>query len=381
MFSRFAGASLSHSSPKPLLRARYDSAVDLGVLGPDSAQEEAVGILQKLATHLEAYHPATQGLFGSLLSRKSPSPRGLYLYGDVGRGKSMLMDLFFDSVKAGRKRRVHFHQFMLEAHARLHKLQSGPFDVDGILPQLARDLAREAWLLCFDEFHVSNIADAMILGRLFTALFEEGTVIVATSNWPPDELYKNGLQRDRFVPFIGVLKQHMDVHRLAGTTDHRYARMHGTPSYFYPLGAETTERLAGIFAQLTDQAAPEPLALPVQGRSLAVPRAAKGVAFFTFGELCSQPLGAADFLALAECFHTVLLNGVPRLKAEQRNETLRFMTLIDALYEAKVKLFMAADAPPAELYKEGEHAFAFKRTASRLVEMQSEDYRRLAHLG
>jgi len=287
------------------------------------------------------------------------------------------MDMFFASVNVQKKRRVHFHQFMLEIHQRLHAAQT----LDDVLPHVARDIAAEAWLLCFDEFHVSNIADAMILGRLFEALFNAGVIIVATSNWPPDELYKNGLQRERFFPFIDLIKQKMIVYELGGDVDHRYERMRGLQTYFTPLGDEATRKLQGIFLQLTDEAEPETILLPVQGRTLKIVHAAKGVGFFNFEELCTEALGPADYLAIAKCLHTVLVDEVPKFTAERRNETLRFMTLIDALYEAKVKFFMAASAAPDKLAPTGEHKFAFQRTVSRLMEMQGEEYRQQRHAG
>jgi cell division protein ZapE len=367
---------------KSPLRARYESCLSIGVLRPDPAQEETVGILQALADRLKEYRPpAARGALANFLHDTPPAPKGLYLYGDVGRGKSMLMDLFFDSANIAKKRRVHFHQFMLEVHARLHDLQKGAVEAEGILPRLARDLAKEAWLLCFDEFHVGNIADAMILGRLFSGLFEHGAVVVATSNWAPDELYKNGLQRDRFLPFIDLIKTRMQMHQLQGAVDHRTEQLRGTANYFTPLGPATTGTLETIFHQLTGGAPAEPLSLPVQGRTVDVPRAARGIAFFTFEELCDRPLGAADYLAIAECFSTVLIDGVPPLSAERRDETARFTTLIDALYEAKTKLFMAAASAPEQLAPAGEWSFAFQRTASRLIEMQSEEYRQKPHLG
>ena len=360
------------------LRASYQARIATGELRPDPAQGEALMLLENFAARLDGYRPPPRG-WKRLFARRHPLPAsGVYLYGDVGRGKSMLMELFYGAVNVAKKRRVHFHQFMLEIQERLYRLQN-EHAVD-ILPGVAREIAEECWLLCFDEFHVSNIADAMILGRLFSSLFAEGVVMVATSNWAPDELYKNGLQRERFLPFIDLIKRRMIVHRLAGNTDHRYEQLRDLPSFFTPLGEEATRRLQGIFLQLTHEAPPEMLTLPVQGRSLRIMHAANGVGFFNFDELCKATLGPADFLALAECLHTVIIDGVPKLKAEQRNETLRFMTLIDALYEAHVKLFMAAEVPPEKLAPEGEHAFAFQRTASRLREMQGAAWRTQAHL-
>jgi cell division protein ZapE len=359
----------------------YAALVHDKKLRSDPAQDKAVRVFGALAAELDNYRPsAERSVFTRWLHPIMP-PKGLYLYGDVGRGKSMLMDLFFGQVNVAKKRRVHFHQFMLEVHARLHQLNIGPEQAEGVLPRVAHDIAKEAWLLCFDEFHVGNIADAMILGRLFEALFARGVVVVATSNWPPDELYKNGLQRDRFVPFIALIKQRMNVHRMDGKIDHRYEQMRGTPCYFTPLGPDASAKLHMIFRQLTSDAMPAPLKLPVQGRVLDVANAARGVAMFTFEDLCTKPLGSADFIAIAECFSAVLIDEVPQLSPERRNESTRFTTLIDALYEAKVKLYMAAAAAPEKLCPAGDLAFAFQRTASRLVEMQSEEYRRQPHLG
>lgn len=362
----------------PLLLSLYQSRVSAGELKADTAQTVALGVLQKLMEQLEGYKPATQSWWP--WGRDKSPPRGLYMYGDVGRGKSMLMDLFFDNVQVARKRRVHFHRFMLEIHDRLHRYQNSG-SVDNVLPHLAEELAKETWLLCFDEFHVSNIADAMILGRLFGALFDAGVVVFVTSNWPVDELYKGGLQRDRFLPFIELIKQRMDIYCLNGEVDHRFEHLRGLGNYLTPLGAANSGQLRKVFAELTGGAGPARMELPVQGRSVDVPRAAKGVALFTFEELCSRPLGAADFLAIATCFHTVLIDGVPQLSAEQRNETVRFTTLIDALYEAKVQLFVAAAVLPEQICIEGTQAFTFQRTVSRLAEMQTEEYRHQRHLG
>lgn len=364
-----------------MLHKAYEARLAAGELRLDPAQQQAMLVFEGLAQQLDGYSLAKRaGLWRFFSGRgKSPGISGLYLYGDVGRGKSTLMDMFFGAVNVAKKRRVHFHQFMLEIQARLHKLQTN--QTDDILPQLARDLAKETWLLCFDEFHVGHIADAMILGRLFSALFEAGVVIVSTSNWPPDQLYKNGLQRDRFLPFIDLIKQRMTVHCMNGDVDHRYEQTRSVQAYLSPLGDETTRQLQGLFLQLTDDAPPETIDLPVQGRVLKITHTAKGVGFFNFEELCGQPMGAADFLAIAECLHTVILDGVPMLSSERRNETVRFTTLIDTLYEAKVKLFMAAEASPHQICTSGDQAFAFQRTVSRLMEMQGEEYRRKPHLG
>jgi cell division protein ZapE len=257
---------------------------------------------------------------------------------------------------------------------------AGVKSVDEAIPEFARRLAAEAVLLCFDEFHVTDIADAMILGRLFTTLFELGVVVVATSNWAPDLLYKDGLQRDRFLPFIALLKQKLDVLALDGGTDYRLDRLKGVPVYYHPLNAETDRHLAEAFAHLTDQHPGEATHLLVQGRRIEIPRSAKGVAWVDFWDLCAKPFGSADFLAIATHFHTVILDDVPVMSSHQRNESRRFTNLIDALYEHRVNVIIAADGPAETLYTEGAHAFEFQRTVSRLMEMQAEDYLTKPHL-
>ncbi len=297
------------------------------------------------------------------------------MFGGVGRGKSMLMDIFFDSASVALKQRVHFHAFMAQVHDRLHawrqKTKGSKADP---LPELAAELAEEAWLLCFDEFHVVNIADAMILARLFTGLFDLGVVVVATSNFPPDRLYEGGLQRERFLPFIDLLKQRLDVLELDGLLDYRLARLRELEVYHQPLGAAADAALEAAFARLTEGAAVAPDSLTVKGRSLEVPAAARGVARFGFAELCERPLGAEDYLALAQRYHTVVLAGVPMLTPERRDAARRFMVLIDALYEQRCNLIVSAEAAPEALYPEGGGAFEFQRTVSRLNEMQSKDY-------
>lgn len=363
----------------------YRARVAAADLRGDPAQELAAEKLQSLANALKEYSPRRPGSwkerFG-LARRAEEPPAGLYIFGDVGRGKSMLMDLFFAAAPVANKRRVHFHEFMLEIHARLHKLRTANGKrADDLLPAIARDIAGEAWLLCFDELHVVNIADAMLLGRLFETLFAEGVIVVATSNWPPDDLYKGGLQRELFLPFIALVKAKLDVLHLEGRTDYRMARLMSMKVYHTPLGLAADRALDHAFRDLTDNAPAAPRVLDVLGRKLAVSAAAKGVARFTFAELCERPLGAADFLAIAEAFHTVILAGIPRLVPERRDTTKRFATLVDVLYERKVKLVCSAAVAPQDIHPEGEHAFEFRRTASRLMEMQSVEYLEAAKAG
>jgi cell division protein ZapE len=360
---------------------RYRSLIHGGELRLDPLQEAAATRLDRLARELEAAAAPASANGGGFLARlgfgrdqaSTAAPRGVYLHGGVGRGKSMLMDLFAAEVRGVALRRVHFHEFMLEVQRRLHALrQAGP--AEDPLKTLAADIAMEQRLLCFDEFHVVNIADAMILGRLFESLFERGLVVVATSNWPPDRLYENGLNRDRFVPFIALLKTKVDVVALDGPADYRLERLRDLPVYHYPLGDEADAALNTAFAAFADGAAAAPFDLPVGTRTLRVPTAAAGIARFAFADLCNRPLGAADYLALTERFHTLFLDGVPILAPNRRNEARRFMTLIDALYERRMMLFLSAEAPAEQLYPTGDGAFEFQRTASRLLEMQSRDW-------
>jgi cell division protein ZapE len=362
----------SPAGPLALLRARQEA----GGLVHDPAQQLAAEKLQSLWRALGDYAPASgeQGWRQRLgLARRGgeAAPVGLYIFGAVGRGKSMLMDIFFDAAPVAKKRRVHFHAFMAEVHARIHARRKAKGDPIG---PVALALAAEATLLCFDEFQVADIADAMILGRLFAALFDAGVVVVATSNRAPDELYKDGLQRERFLPFIAMLKERLDVLELEGARDYRRARLAGRPVYFTPADARAHAALAAAFAELTGGAAAAPRTIPVLGRTLHVPRAAKGVAWFTFAELCQEALGPADYLALCRSYRGFILEGIPRLGAEQRNEAKRFNTFIDALYEARGTLVASAAVAPDQIYGAGEGDFEFQRTVSRLIEMQSAEY-------
>jgi cell division protein ZapE len=350
----------------------YRALVAKGELKSDAAQEAAARRLQTLATALRRYRPGRSFLFGQ---RKAP--RGLYLWGDVGRGKSLLMDLFFAGVPLAKKSRVHFNAFMVDVHARIHaERQKGG---DDPIPPVARAIAANATLLCFDEFQVTDVADAMILGRLFQQFFAFGVVVVATSNTPPGRLYMGGLNRELFLPFIAMLEQSLDVMELRGALDYRLHRMSGLDIYITPLGPEADARMDAAWRRLTDTAKGAPQTLPVLGRPLRVPQAAKGVARFSFDDLCAQPLAAPDYLALAHHFHTLLIDRIPQMGGERRNEARRFIVLIDTLYDEGVKLICSAAAAPDALYTDGDGADAFRRTASRLVEMGSRDYLKRGH--
>ena len=351
---------------------RYRALVTRGELEPDPAQESAARRLQALAGQLRNYHPGPILFFGLRIP-----PRGLYLWGDVGRGKSMLMDLFFEIAPLARKSRVHFNAFMVETHARIHaERQKG---ADDPIPPVARAIAANVTLLCFDEFQVGDVADAMILGRLFQHLFELGIVVVATSNTPPDRLYEGGLNRQLFLLFIAMLQAKLDVVELDGAVDYRMQRMSGLDAYITPLGADADSRMDAAWQRLTDTKHGEPQALAILGRTLRVPQAAKGVARFAFDELCARPLAADDCLAIARHFHTLLIDRIPLMGADMRNQARRFTVLVDTLYDEGAKLICSAAAEPDELYEAGDGADAFRRAASRLVEMRSRDYLRRGH--
>ena len=363
---------------------RYAALVTAGELKPDPEQAAAAARLDALQQVLER-PVAKPGVLSRLLGSKPPEPpRGLYLWGGVGRGKSMLMDLFHDTLNVATKRRAHFHEFMLDVHARL-RVERAKERGDPI-PPVAEAIAREARVLAFDEMVVNNSADAMIMSRLFTALIGDfGVTVVTTSNRAPQDLYKDGLNREHFLPFIALIQTRLDVVGLNGPTDYRLARMQGVGTWHVPNGPEATGQVREAFFRLTDYPPEDSLHVPAGsldlggGRVLHVPKSLKGVAVFSFKRLCGEARGAADYLAIARHYHSVILVGVPQLGPDQRNEAARFVTLIDALYEHKVKLIATADGEPAELYPAGDGRFEFERTASRLIEMQSQDYLALGH--
>jgi len=363
--------------------AAYDRLVASGELKPDPEQRGAAVRLDRLQEELEAA-PPRGSLLWRIAGRKPDSPRGVYLWGAVGRGKSMLMDLFHDNLATAAKRRAHFHEFMLDVHARLReerKKESG----DPIAP-VAAAIADETQVLCFDEMVVNNSADAMIMSRLFTALIaDRGVTIVTTSNRAPQDLYKNGLNREHFLPFIGLIEARLRVQTLNGPTDYRLERMQGVGTWHVPVGPESTAKVREAFFRLTDYPPEDSEHVPSceldvgGGRTMHVPKSLKGVAVFSFKRLCGEARGAADYLAIARRYHTVILVGIPQLGPENRNEAARFVQLIDALYEHKVKLLAAADAEPDALYPEGDGRFEFQRTVSRLEEMRSETYLAQGH--
>lgn len=365
---------------KPLMLSvtgRYDALVAAGELRSDTDQATAVAALAKVQTELEAAPPRGSTIW-RFLGRKPDPARGLYLWGGVGRGKSMLMDLFFDSVQIKRKRRAHFHEFMLETHARL-KAERVKEEGDPIPPIVAA-LADEAHVLCFDEMVVNNMADAAIMSRLFAGLIAAGVTVVTTSNRHPDDLYKDGLNRQLFLPFIALVKDRLDIVTLDGPTDYRRDRLGSGKIWLVPNGPEATAALSETFFRMTDYPPEDRAHVPALemdlggGRMLHVPKALKGVAVFSFKRLCVEARGAADYLAIARRFHTVIIVGIPVLGPHNRNEAARFVTLIDALYEYRVKFLASADAVPDHLYPQGDGRFEFDRTVSRLMEMQSEDY-------
>jgi cell division protein ZapE len=353
--------------------AQLDARIAAGDLQPDQIQQMAARRLDGLAETLADWNRARRrsivGLFGGV---GPGAPNGLYIWGKVGRGKTMLMDLFFEAVDFAPKRRVHFHAFMAEVHELIGLARkNNPGDP---IQEVAKALAKSARLLCFDEFHVTDIADAMILGRLFAALFERQVVVVATSNVPPEGLYKDGLNRQLFVPFIELLRTKANVMELVSAKDYRLEKLAGHPLYFTPLGPAAEASVRAAFQRISGATRGLPTELEVKGRMVPVPEAEDGVAKFEFDDLCMKPLGALDYLAIARAFHTVVIANVPALDRQRRAEARRFITLIDTLYDARVGLVISAATQPDAIYPAGDEAFLFERTASRLIEMRSEAY-------
>jgi cell division protein ZapE len=362
---------------------RYRHMVETGAVERDYAQEEVAAALDRLIGEIASKRLAAKSsslgwLFGK--KRKPEAVKGLYIHGAVGRGKTMLMDLFFELVPVRRKRRVHFNDFMADVQDRIQKQRlarkNGETKEDDPIPPVAKVLAEEAWVLCFDEFTVTDIADAMILSRLFSALFAHGVVLVATSNVVPDGLYRDGLNRQLFLPFIVLLKNHAEVVSLDAMKDYRLDRVNRLPVYLTPADAAADRQMDVAWRAMTGGHVPAPAEITVKGRHLAVPKAAGRAARFSFHDLCEKPLGARDYLAIAGRYDTIFVDHVPVLAEARRNEAKRFILLIDTLYDHKIRLVMSAEAQPQELYagKRGTEAFEFDRTASRLMEMQSRDW-------
>ena len=375
------------STPAETFGNQYQSLISSGAIEPDPAQAEVADAFAALEARLANYKPPRKnGLFGRLFADKNGGPpHGLYVHGEVGRGKTMLMDLFFQASPVSHKRRAHFHEFMADVHERIYayrqEIAQGQLANADVIALTASAIFEEAWLLCFDEFHVTDIADAMILGRLFAKLFELGTAVVATSNVAPEDLYKGGLNRALFLPFIAQISAHMDVMRLDARTDFRLEKLAGVKMWLVPPDADAAAALDKAWAKLTGKAPCRPRDIPIKGRTLHVPCSSHGVARFSFTDLCEKPLAASDYLRLARDYHTILVDRVPVMDYPERNAAKRFITLIDTLYDNAVKLMASAAADPLSLYlaTDGNEANEFKRTSSRLIEMSSESYLALPH--
>ena len=375
------------SSPPATFLGQYEALVASGTIEPDAAQREVAQAFGDLEQRLSRYKPQRkQGLFGRLFADKdSAPPRGLYVHGEVGRGKTMLMDLFFQHSPVEHKRRAHFHEFMAEVHERIYgfrqQIARGEIPDGDVIALTANAIFEQAWLLCFDEFHVTDIADAMILGRLFTRLFEFGTVVVATSNVAPADLYKGGLNRSLFLPFIAQITEYMTVLRLDARTDFRLEKLAGVKMWLVPADTAASAALDKAWASMTGHAPCRARDISIKGRNLHVPCSAHGVARFGFADICEQPLAASDYLRLARDYHTIMIDRIPVMDYGERNAAKRFITLIDTLYDNGVKLMASAEADPLSLYlaSDGVEANEFKRTSSRLIEMGSESYLGLPH--
>ena len=375
------------TKPSDTFRSQYQDLISSGAIELDAAQAEVVDAFATLEQKLAGYKPPRKhGLLGRLFADKNGGPpRGLYIHGEVGRGKTMLMDLFFQSSPVEHKRRAHFHEFMAEVHERIYsyrqEIARGELANADVIALTAQAIFDEAWLLCFDEFHVTDIADAMILGRLFAKLFELGTVVVATSNVAPEDLYKGGLNRALFLPFIAQISEHMDVIRLDARTDFRLEKLTGVKMWLVPADAAADAALDKAWAKMTGNAKCKSRDIAIKGRKLHVPCSSHGVARFSFADLCEQPLAASDYIRLAHDYHIILVDHIPVMDYPDRNAAKRFISLIDTLYDNAVKLMASADADPVSLYlaTEGNEADEFKRTSSRLIEMSSDSYLALPH--
>jgi cell division protein ZapE len=349
--------------------ADYQEKIGSGAIKPDEGQADVARKLDALALALADYDPHPAGFLSRLIGHKNGSaPKGIYIQGDVGRGKTMLMDMFCESVAITPKRRVHFHAFMQDIHARLHQARRHSKDP---LKEVAQAVAKEATLLCLDEMQIADIADAMIVGRLFEIIMERGTVVVTTSNLMPADLYTDGLNRQLFLPFIRFIEERLDVLTLASPTDYRLGRVKGHETFITPLGPEADRKLQELWERLTDTEKGEPRSLDVLGRKLVIPQAARGAARFAFADLCEAPLGPPDYLTIAQNFGAVFIEHIPVLTPRYRNPSQRFILLIDTFYDARVRLVASAATPPEAIYSEGHHALEFVRTVSRLKEMQS----------
>ena len=375
------------STPPASFLGHYEALVASGAIEPDAAQREVAEAFGDLEQRLSHYKPPRKhGLLSRLFADKdSAPPCGLYVHGDVGRGKTMLMDLFFQHSSVEHKRRAHFHEFMAEVHERIYgfrqEIARGKIPDEDVIGLTANAIFEQAWLLCFDEFHVTDIADAMILGRLFARLFELGTVVVATSNVAPDDLYKGGLNRSLFLPFIAQITDHMTVLRLDARTDFRLEKLAGVKMWLVPADSAAAAALDKAWVRMTGNAPCRARDISIKGRILHVPCSAHGVARFGFADICEQPLAASDYLRLARDYHTLMIDRIPVMDYPERNAAKRFITLIDTLYDNGVKLMASAEADPLSLYvaSEGVEANEFKRTSSRLIEMGSESYLGLPH--
>jgi len=375
----------------PSVREHYDAMAAAGEVDPDQAQLALADRFDRLIEELgekrlSKKSSALGWLFGRKTANREPV-KGLYVYGEVGRGKTMLMDMFHALVPVKRKRRAHFNDFMADVHERIHAhrqaFKRGETKQEDPIPPVADALAEAAWVLCFDEFTVTDIADAMILSRLFSALFERGVVLVATSNVRPDDLYRDGLNRQLFLPFIDLLKRHVDIINLDSRTDYRLEKLNRQPVYVTPLGPEAQRQMDIAWEVVKDGAEERSDILTVKGHEVPIPRAAGNAARFSFADLCSRPLGASDYMAIVRRYHTIFVDDVPVLDYSRRNEAKRFILLIDTLYDHHVRLVISAEAAPEKLYSapSGTEAFEFDRTASRLFEMQSEEYLAAAEAG